>query len=163
MKVQVKKIKSVIGARILDRLIWIFFWFTVSLLFAIFYSAATTGTGDVNIVLFILMCFMAPFVYIAYLVLDTKMYAQNACVELKENSVDLSTKNLLNQQHVSLPISQINDIHIKQGFFDKLFGLSVLLVTQENGETKGLWGFDYSDLKQLVSEFSSKYKIKTTK
>jgi len=96
-----------------------------------------------------LLALLFPVLYLVYIIVDTKIYAENTYIELKDNSVVMSSKNLKSSTNLSIPLAEIESITTNQNLVLKIFGMCQINILQQSGLTHSTWGYD----SQLATEF----------
>lgn len=158
MKIFIKNKKSVILANIFKATTFITVGglFILFLFLGVFFSLAYNISNTLSVIL----VFLPSILYVLFIFVDTKMYAEGSSIELKENSIELTFKNLFNQGHVVIPLSQLESANIFQPFLHKLLGICFIRFIQESGAAAVTWGYSYQDASEFVRKVGEKHKIR---
>lgn len=135
-----------------------FTWFALILIINLVVVVATVPT-DINPTLGVLLLFVAPILFVVYVIADSLMYCSKATVSLKENSLELLSGNLTSTHNSTLTFHQIENLNVVQSFLMKVFGVCQINVFHGELMTS-TWGYNYQDAKELVEAFGEKHHIK---
>ncbi len=93
---------------------------------------------------------------IVYDYFDMQSFAKKTRVTLSSNSVEIVSGNLTSNNNTHIPFGQIRDTSVDQPFLMKLFGLSVIHVTNESGVMTTIWGFLKEDTDAFARSLADK-------
>lgn len=128
--------------------------FLASLLFFIF--PVNMATSIINYI--VIALFVISVLYILFEILRSWLDYINCTFTVSEQSFNI-TRGILNKKEVFIPYRQIQDISIEQSFYNKMMGISKLIIltagndnNDKVGESEGIFQVIDSNLAQVLQK-----------
>ncbi len=166
MKIEIKQPNKVIMINLLSKWFYILGMFVVGVFvggLVLLFSLEEGGEASTaGVALGVVIAFLLPLSYMVFSFMDIKKFADSNSIELKKDSLDFHSNNVMSRRNNSLPVSQINSVGVAQNAIMKMAGLAVVIVTLDNGDTVSSWGFNYEEAKELADKFAKDYRVKVS-
>lgn len=91
--------------------------------------------------------------YAAKQSMDSYLHSKDTQLELTKTNITCTISGF-STRTFSVPLNQVSSIHVEQGFIDRFFNVSRVVIVQI-ASTAAVYGFDYSDAVAFSKQFSS--------
>lgn len=159
MKLTVKKTTAIIFTELINAVSKLASIFAIVYIAGWFVAAVAANQGvRVEAWLPGVLATVALVVYAAKHIIDAYLHAQGTQLELSDTNITCTISGF-STRSFSIPLSQISSIHVQQGFVDRFFNISQVVVVQI-ASTSVVYGFDYHEAVAFSNAFSRKQERK---
>lgn len=106
----------------------------------------------------VLLAIFSVMVYFGKIAIDAYLHAQRTEIELTDKSINCVISGFTSRTF-SIPLNQVSSVLVQQGFIDRFFNVSQIVVVQI-ASTALVYGFDYDQAVAFSRKFSSQQQKK---